>query len=375
VAAEKTRTRLRSRRAPISLGLDRFSGVYLLVIFIIIFGIWTPKLFLTQSTLHSIASQQAVTAILAMAVLVPLACGAYDLSVGANVNLSTILVVVLQTKDHWSIAPAVLLCVVVGVVIGVVNGFIVVGLKVNSFIATLGTATVLTAVMTIVSGGVQPSPPTSTSWVNLTQTTVGGFQIIVLYMLVIAVILWWFLDHTPAGRYLYAIGSDVNAARLSGLRIGKWTRTSLIISGGLSAVAGVLYASQTGPALSFGQALLLPAFAAAFLGSTQFKPGRFNVWGTLLAIYVLATGVQGLEYVTSVQWFNDMFNGTALILAVAFAVWRQSATKRPGRGEDPDGSDINDPGAAIPPSDRKEIPTADEFGAADRHLDESGKTF
>jgi len=84
------------------------------------------------------------------------------------------------------------------------------------------------------------------------------------------------------------------------------------------------YGSLSGPSLTFGQTLLLPAFAAAFLGSTQLKPGRFNIWGTVLAVYVLATGVQGLSFVTSAQWLSDMFNGVALIGAVWFAVSRQA---------------------------------------------------
>jgi ribose transport system permease protein len=87
-----------------------------------------------------------------------------------------------------------------------------------------------------------------------------------------------------------------------------------------------------GPSLSFGNALLLPAYAAAFLGFTQIVPGRFNVIGTLIAVYVLATGVQGLAYVTSVQWLTDMFNGVVLVGAVSFAVWRQrAALNKPGR--------------------------------------------
>ena len=98
---------------------------------------------------------------------------------------------------------------------------------------------------------------------------------------------------------------------------------SFVLSSLLAGVAGVLYGSLNGPSLIFGQSLLLPAFAAAFLGSTQIVPGRLNVWGTVIAIYLLATGVQGLEYVTSVQWLTDAFNGVTLIAAVSFAVWRQ----------------------------------------------------
>ena len=93
---------------------------------------------------------------------------------------------------------------------------------------------------------------------------------------------------------------------------------SATIAGG----AGIMFASLNGPSLSFGGTLLLPAFAAAFLGSTQLIPGRFNVWGTLLAIFVLATGVQGLQLVSGASWLNDMFNGVALIIAVALSIQR-----------------------------------------------------
>jgi ribose transport system permease protein len=114
------------------------------------------------------------------------------------------------------------------------------------------------------------------------------------------------------------------------------------LSGGISGVAGVLYSSQNGPSLTFGSALLLPAFAAAFLGSTQLFPGRFNVWGLFIAVFVLATGVQGLQFVTGVQWLSDMFNGIALLAAVGFAASRQGLRPRrrkrevtPGSGQEP----------------------------------------
>jgi ribose transport system permease protein len=183
-------------------------------------------------------------------------------------------------------------------------------------------------VQSIVSGQSQPLPPTAGLWNDLTQTTVLGFQIVFVYLLVIAVLAWWVLGHTPAGRYIYATGGNPEAARLSGVRTGRWTWISLITSSALCGVAGVLYSSLSGPSLTFGSALLLPAFAAVFLGSTQLTPGRVNVWGTLLAMFVLATGIKGLQLETGVQWLPDMFNGVAVITAVSFAVWRQTAVRR-----------------------------------------------
>jgi ribose transport system permease protein len=321
----------RTRKLP-NIGLDRFSGVYLWIFFIVIFTIWSPQIFPTMSTVHSIASQQAIGGMLAIAVLIPLACGCFDLSVGATANLTGISATLLQENRHWGVWPAILASVAIGVVIGAINGFIVVKLRVSSFIATLGAGSILAAVLVIITNSAQPQPATSKAWTDLTQVSVGGFQIVVLYLLILALLAWWFLEFTPAGRYIHATGSNAEAARLSGVRVNKWSWVTLIISGSIAGIAGVLYTSQTGPALSFGPGLLLPAFAAAFLGSTQLRPGRFNVWGTLIAIFVLATGVEGLEIVSGQQWLNDMFNGVALILAVALAVSRERSLAG-GRGD------------------------------------------
>jgi ribose transport system permease protein len=317
-----TATETRPKRRKLNTGFDRFSGVYLWVLFIVVFGLWVPSEFLSTATLHSVAAQQAVTGMIGLAILIPLAAGLYDLSVGATANVSGILTIVLINNNHWAVVPAIIAGILVAVAIGFTNAFIVVKLGVNSFIATLGMGSILAAVEVIISSNSQPIPPLSTSWNNFTQTTVFGFQIIVVYLLILAVILWWLTAHTPVGRYIYAIGGNPEAARLSGVRINRYTTFSLVTSATIAGLAGVMFSSLNGPSLDFGSTLLLPAFAAAFLGSTQLIPGRFNVWGTLLAIYVLATGVQGLQFVSGASWLSEMFNGVALIIAVALSIKR-----------------------------------------------------
>lgn len=331
----------------LNLGLDRFSGIYLWILFIIIFGIWAPHTFLTMSTLHSVGSQEAIAGIVALAVLVPIASGHYDLSVGGTANLSGIVAILVQVQLHWSAPEAIAFSVLIGLLVGAVNAFVVIKLGVSSFIATLAMGSILSAFLVIVTGSQQPQPVVSNTWNDLTQTVVGGFQVVVLFLLAVAVILWWALDHTPAGRYIYATGGNPEAARLSGVRVNLWTAVTLIASGGIAGLAGTLYTSLTGPSLSFGGTLLLPAFAAAFLGSTQLKAGRFNVWGTLIAIYVLATGVEGLQLVSGKQWLSDMFNGVALILAVSLAVSRQRRPtrvrrRRTGGAPDADPNPVSD---------------------------------
>ena len=188
-----------------------------------------------------------------------------------------------------------------------------------------------------------------------------------LYLLVIAFVLWWLTAHTPTGRYLYAIGGNPEAARLSGVRIERYTTLALVTLGHRSPASRASCSrSLNGPSLNFGGTLLLPAFAAAFLGSTQLIPGRFNVWGTLLAIYVLATGVQGLQLVSGASWLNDMFNGVALIIAVALSIQRspsaqwQKIKARFGRGST---------GETGPPGSGVDVPPEEVAGrGCDRRL-------
>jgi ribose transport system permease protein len=307
----------------VSVGFERFSGVYLWVVFVVVFGIWTPHLFLSLSTVHLVASTQAVAGIVSLAVLVPIVCGQFDLSVGSNAGLTGLVAVVVQNKYGWSLGPTIVVSLAVGLLVGVVNGFVVVRFKVNSFIATLGMGSILSALALIVTNSSEQPPPTSSVWNDMTQYQIFGFQAIIYYLLAFALVTWWVLELTPVGRRMYATGANIEAARLSGIGVQRLTWWSLIVSGGIAGAGGVLYTSYTGPSSTFGSTLLLPAFAAVFLGSTQLHPGRFNVWGTLIAIFVLATGVEGLELVSGAGWVADMFNGVALILAVALAVSRQ----------------------------------------------------
>jgi ribose transport system permease protein len=307
----------------LNLGLERFSGLYLWAIFIAVFAVLAPLTFPTMATVHLLASTQAIAAIVALALLIPMVTGQFDLSIGAIANVAGMTAVIVQTKDVMGPLPAVALGTAVGFVIGAVNGFVVVRLRVSSFIATLAMGSILAAVQVIITGNVEPVPVVNDTWTAMTQADVFGFQFVVVYLVVIALLVWWVLEKTPAGRYMRASGSNPEAARLSGINVDRWSWISLAASGTVSGFAGVLFVSLTGPSLNFGASLLLPAFAAVFLGSTQLTPGRLNVWGTLLAIFVLATGVQGLQLVTGVQWVAAMFNGVALLAAVALASGRE----------------------------------------------------
>ena len=312
-------------RRRLDLGLDRFSGLYVLAAVILLFGLWIPGQFLTTLNLRTILGNQAITAILAFGLLVPLACGTFDLSVAGTLGTSLMIVLELQSHGMDPIL-AVAVALASGVAVGAVNGFVVVKLNVDSFVATLGMSSILTAAAYAVSNGFEVTQGISTSFEKVANDQWVGIPAPVFYMAAIGALLWIFLEFRPGGRSLYAVGGNPRAARLSGMRVDRVVFLSLIASGFLAALAGVFLASQLGSGNpTAGPPYLLPAFTAVFLGATQIKRGRVNVLGTVIAIYLLATGVKGLQLVGAPSYITDLFNGVALIAAVALAVKSRKA--------------------------------------------------
>ena len=133
------------------------------------------------------------------------------------------------------------------------------------------------------------------------------------------------LERTPIGRRVYATGSNPRAAALAGIRTSRVLLGALVTGGVVAALAGLLETSQIGAGdPTIGPGFLLPVIAAVFLGSTQFRGGRFNIWGTVVATYVLAVGVKGLQLAGLPVWIPDLFNGAALLIAVGLAAWRRT---------------------------------------------------
>jgi ribose transport system permease protein len=307
------------RKIAVILGLDRFSGLYVWAALILIFSLWVPNLFLTATNARIIAGSQAITAIVAMGLIVPVACGAFDLSIAGTLGMGVCIVIWSQAHGH-GYALGIVVALAFGLLVGLVNAFIVVKLHVDSFIGTLGMSSILLAGTEWVTGGGQIANGVSPSFTAIGQKQLIGLPLPVFYMLALAILLWWLLEYTPVGRYLYGIGGNPQAARLAGIRVGRITTGAFLLSGVVAAFAGIVLAAELGSASpDVGGPYLLPAFSAVFLGATQIRPGRVNVLGTLIAIFLLATGVKGLQLAGAPSYINDLFNGAALIIAVALA--------------------------------------------------------
>jgi ribose transport system permease protein len=300
-------------------------GAFLLSI--LIFSLVRSESFPTGRNAESILTNAAPSLIIAVGLTVVLVMQDFDLSFGAMIGLGGGAAEAFMVDAGWPWQVAIVAILGLGIVAGVLNGFMVAYLGGSSFIITLAMGTVLTGVefaLTNQNTVYQGFPQT---FVDIASNEFLGLSNQIWIAAVIAIVIWVLLDRTEIGRYMYAIGGNPEAARLSGVRIRSYTTVALVLSATIAGGAGIMFASLNGPSLNFGGTLLLPAFAAAFLGSTQLIPGRFNVWGTLLAIFVLATGVQGLQLVSGASWLNDMFNGVALIIAVALSIQRSPSAR------------------------------------------------
>ncbi|HEX3359828.1 MAG TPA: ABC transporter permease [Solirubrobacterales bacterium] len=310
-----------ARRILAGIGPRRISAVYLFILFVVVFTLINPNTFLTSATFRLVFSEGVVTCLLALAFLVPLAAGAYDLSIGNLMALSLGLCVWLNLHTGLPASVAALLAILACTAVGAFSGFVVVKLRVNSFIATLGTSQILLAMVLLLSGNSQLIAEFPDSYKKLGTDQVAGIPIVVFYLLGVSILLWFVLEHTPVGRYLFATGGNEQAARLTGVRTDRVVWGSLIASGAICGLAGVVYSMRTGIFSSTtGPGYLFPAVAAVFLGASQFQQ-RPNVWGTLIAYFALAFGIQGLALssTSGAVWSQPLFEGVALIVAVSLA--------------------------------------------------------
>lgn len=307
--------------------------VFLLVI--LVFGLLRPESFLGATNLDSIMVSQSVTALLALAEMIPLATKQFDLSVGYHLGVAQVLVVGLQVKQGMSFPEAAALILALSLVVGTVNGILVTRLRIDSFIATMGTGTLLYGIANWYSNGEQiVGMNLPDAFTNMTQI-VHGVPLPAIYVAIVAGILWCVTERLPLGRNLYVIGANPRAAELTGINIGGHIMGAFIASGFLSGVAGLLLGSmlQTGTP-SVGPEYLLPAFAATLLGATSIKPGRVNVIGTLLSVLVLAFSFSGVQQLGAPFYVQYFFNGGILIVAVGLSIYaarrRQNMASRAG---------------------------------------------
>ena len=300
------------------LGLQRYAILIVFAAMIVSFGIAIPSTFLSIGNLSNILGGQAVLFILVMAVMLPTVMGDFvDLSLGSSLGLSAMTLAVLNVQHHMPVFLACLAGIGAALVVGLVNVFFVVYFDNDPFIVTLGTMTIVQGVIYIICGNndVGIVSGNLSNWVF--NNNFLSIPLEFYYGLAIFLVVWYMLSFTPVGQRALVIGQSREVARLSGVRVNRARSWAFILAAGIAGIAGVAYAATNGTVdPTAGSALILPAYAAVFLGTTAIRPGRINALGSLVAVYFLATGTAGLELLGTQSYIQQIFYGAALVAAV-----------------------------------------------------------
>ncbi len=308
---------------------ERFGLPVLGLAMVVGFSVALPDTFASAANWRAIATSSSVLAVAAMALMMPLIAGRFDISVGSNVGATSIACAAVMSKTELPLVAAVLVAVVIGLAVGLVNGLLVAYVGVNSIIATLGISIVLDGLVQAYTAGTPISSHLSRRLTDLSTNVWFGVPALFVLMLLVAVAFGAFLNRTRFGRYTIATGVNETAARLNGLNTRRVVLGAFVVTGGLSSLAGVgqVAAQGNGNPQVGSITFILPALAAVFLGATTWRPGTYNVPGTVLGLFFVGIAVSGLAILGVPPWVTTVFNGTAVVVAVALsAVLRRQRT-------------------------------------------------
>lgn len=287
---------------------------------IAVFGYLKPDTFLTWANFSTILGSQAVLVVVTLGLIIPLTANDFDLSIAFVMTLSSMMVAVLNVNHEIGIVWAVLAALAMEIVVGLINGLLITIFRIHSLIVTLGTGTFLHGLTLWLSNSMTISG-ISSSLINVVIVDrLFGVPLEFYYAIALAALVWYLLEYTALGRRILFVGRGRDVAKLSGINTDRIRVACLAVSGLFGALAGVLYAGTQGAADPVsGVTYQLPAFAAAFLGSTCIAPGRFNPWGAAVAVYFLVTGITGLVFLGFSSFIQEMFYGGALVVAVTLS--------------------------------------------------------
>ncbi|MBC7590964.1 MAG: ABC transporter permease [Salinibacterium sp.] len=317
---------------------SNYGMVILTAILFIVFTLLRPNTFASLLNFQLLASGKSVLLILALAVTIPMIAGKIDLSIGYGVGLWQVMALSWQIQgiDYRLV---ILMCLVGGAIVGLLNALLVELAQVDAFIATLATAQVIFAITYWYTGGRQVTDSAgvrAAAFDGLSRWSLGPIPGPFIIAFTLGLIIWVVLEYLPVGRYLYAVGANPAAASLTGIPRRRYVVGAMASSGVLTAVAGILLASrQAGVAqVNIGPEYLLPALAAAFLGSTTIRPGRVNALGTILGVTIATIGISGLQQLLPGNFFLEpLFNGLTLVAAITIA--SLASRRRVARADEP----------------------------------------
>lgn len=299
--------------------VSRYGTIASLVVCVLIFSALRPDVFATSQNFLSILNQVSILGIIALGLTVALVQGLFDLSLAAMATLGGFMVTKwLSEGTIGSPLAAVMTMLLIALVIGCFNGIVVAYGGVSAFIATLAVGSILTGVVLGISKSATVLSGIPDGFLVMGQGKVGPFPAPVVFLVIVAVLLYIFLEQTQTGRHMYAIGGNAETARLSGIAVKRYALIALGISAMCAALGGMIVAANLGVGRpqGVGDTYLLDAFAAAFIGASTLRPGRFHILGTVIGVLLIGVINNGLSIMGVETFWQYAVRGMILLLAV-----------------------------------------------------------
>lgn len=299
---------------------SKYGTVIALIVLILVFAVLKGNLFLTTGNLVDIASELSIGAIISCGLTIPLVANEFDLSIGYVGSFAGVLVTGFMVKSGMPMGIAIVAALAACAVIGLANGLIITKAGVHSFVATLGTGTIVIGLNFLYNSGVPFSIGLPKAFFQLNLHKILGIPLPVFIAVGVVILLWVLLNRTLFGYYAQAIGQNSEAAHLVGVRVDRIRVLVMVASATCAGVGGILLAAKLGSGQSnAADGYLLSGFAAAFLGSVALRNAEFHIVGTVIGVVTVGVALNGLAIVGAPAFWEYVVQGGLLIAAVALS--------------------------------------------------------
>ncbi|MBL8577361.1 MAG: ABC transporter permease [Mesorhizobium sp.] len=313
----------------------RYGFIALLVGLVVFFTVSTDGFASPQAAVF-IFQSVAITGILALGVTATLVVGGFDLSIGSVATTAMMAAAYVMVIMEQNAFVAVVVCLAIGVVVGLINGYLIVYMRVPDLLATLGMMFLLVGLQriptegrSIATGMTMPDGSTANGTFSGAFLALGRHRfdfilpnlipVSVVVLVVLAVLIWFFLEYTRFGRMMYAVGSNPKAAELAGAPVKAYKIWAYVISGVFASISGILLAARLGRGdIASGNNLLLDSVAAALIGFAVLGAAKPNAFGTAVGALFVGILLQGLTMMNAPYYTQDFVKGAVLVVALVF---------------------------------------------------------
>ncbi|MBR5509178.1 MAG: ABC transporter permease [Lachnospiraceae bacterium] len=298
-----------------------FMGKYgisvILFFMMIIIGIVEPA-FRSANNMINVATQVSINAMIAFGVCLALTTEGIDLSVGAQLALVSCILGHTIVNLGWGIPAAIIVALAVSTAWGVLNGYMIAKFDMFPFVVTLSTQLIIRGLAQVISGG-KAIPITNDAFKKIYSMKIGPLPFPILVLILVTVVMYILLHWTKLGRYIFAVGDNVNAAIASGVSVMQTKLAVYALSGFLAGVAGIIFTAKTGSAQSnIGVGYETDAIAACVLGGTSFSGGIATIPGVVIGIFIIGFIYNGMNMIGIDSYYQSMTKGAVIILAILF---------------------------------------------------------